>query len=146
MVMPNALYAYHTKENGERKQISGAMVKELLELFVSTDAMLYKPFNGASLPVVSGLEIEVSLSENGYAIKSVTRNGLPLSDDEMLTVTVASVDLPMQSFTNNNASAHNKSFGFVRDVHLKNRLLAYIKEVGKEEAKLSAPTNYIKVV
>ena len=146
MVMPNALFAYHTKENGEPKRISGAMVKELLELFVSTGEMLYKPFNGASLPVVSGLEMEVSLSGNGYVIKSVTRNGVPLADDEMLSVTVASVDLAMQRFTNNNASEHNKSFGFVRDVHVKNRLLAYIKEVGKEEARLQAPTNYIKVV
>ena len=43
------------------------------------------PFNRGSLPVVSGIAVEVKENNGSYTLTGITRNGQPLGDDDTVT-------------------------------------------------------------
>ncbi|MGN1078105.1 MAG: ABC transporter substrate-binding protein [Candidatus Gallimonas sp.] len=151
MIMPNALDAYHStdKETKERKPVTVSMLKYVLNLFLSTAFSGYKPFNNPSLPVVSGISIEVERTEDGYALKRVLRNGVELQDDETLTLTVLSPAAFMGRFLSESATDTDKEFGFVKSGdRVVNLWKAYLKGEGllPDGKKIAQPEKYIKIV
>ncbi len=66
--MPNSLSAYSCR-------ISGAELTELVRNFVEGYQGGFIPFNRGSLPVVSGISVEVKETDDGYTLSKVTKDG-----------------------------------------------------------------------
>ena len=80
MIMPNSLLAY-------QRAMTGAELKETVRAFVESREGGFVPFNRGSLPVVSGIAVEVKEASGSYTLTGITRNGQPLRDDDTVTVT-----------------------------------------------------------
>ena len=80
MIMPNGLMAY-------QRTMTGAELKETVRAFVEGCEGGFVPFNRGSLPVVSGIAVEVKEAGGSYTLTGITRNGQPLRDDDTVTVT-----------------------------------------------------------
>ena len=80
MIMPNGLLAY-------RRTMTGAELTETVRAFVEGREDGFTPFNRGSLPIVSGIAIEVKEENGGFALTGVKRNGKTLRGDETVTVT-----------------------------------------------------------
>ena len=80
MIMPNSLSAYSSK-------MSGAELKEMVKNFVEGYEGGFIPFNRGSLPVFSGISVEVKETDNGYILGKVTKNGKKVQDNDTFTVT-----------------------------------------------------------
>ena len=80
MIMPNGLLAY-------QRAMTGAELKETVRAFVEGREGGFVPFNRGSLPVVSGIAVEVKEASGSYTLTGITRNGKPLRDDDTVTVT-----------------------------------------------------------
>ena len=80
MIMPNGLLAY-------QRAMTGAELKELVRAYVEGCEGGFVPFNRGSLPVVSGIAVEVKEASGSYTLTGITRNGKPLRDDDTVTVT-----------------------------------------------------------
>ena len=80
MVMPNGLRAY-------QRTMTGAELKETVRAFVEGCEGGFMPFNRGSLPVASGIAVEVQENSGSYTLTGITRNGQPLRDDDTVTVT-----------------------------------------------------------
>ena len=80
MIMPNGLRAY-------QRTMTGAELKETVRAFVEGCEGGFAPFNRGSLPVVSGIAVEVKEADGSYTLTGITRNGQPLRDDDTVTVT-----------------------------------------------------------
>ena len=88
MIMPNGLRSYQAT-------LTGAELKETLRAFVEGCEGGFTPFNRGSLPVVSGIAVQVKESDDGYTLTGVTRNGQPLRDDDTVTVTCLATEKQM---------------------------------------------------
>lgn len=68
MIMPNGLSACSCK-------MSGAELKETVRNFVEGYPGGFLPFNRGSLPVFSGISVELMETEDGYTVRKVTKDG-----------------------------------------------------------------------
>ncbi len=59
MIMPNGLSAY-------KRKMSGAELKKTVRNFVEGYQGGFNPFNRGSLPVVSGISVEIKETDDGY--------------------------------------------------------------------------------
>ena len=82
MIMPNSLLAY-------QRTMNGAELTETARAFVEGCEGGFTPFNRGSLPVVSGIAIEVKEENGGFTLTGLTRDGKPLREDDSVTVTCA---------------------------------------------------------
>ena len=80
MIMPNDLRAY-------QRTMTGAELKETVRAFVEGCEGGFAPFNRGSLPVASGIALNVQENSGSYTLTGITRNGQPLRDDDTVTVT-----------------------------------------------------------
>ena len=80
MIMPNSLLAY-------RCTMNGAELTETVRAFVEGCEGGFTPFNRGSLPVVSGIAIEVKEENGGFTLTGIKRDGKPLREDDSVTVT-----------------------------------------------------------
>ena len=80
MIMPNGLMS-------RQRTMTGAELKETVRAFVEGCEGGFVPFNRGSLPVVSGIAVEVKEADGSYTLTGITRNGQPLRDDDTVTVT-----------------------------------------------------------
>ena len=80
MIMPNELLAY-------KRTMNGAELTETVRAFVEGCEGGFTPFNRGSLPVVSGIAIEVEEENGGFVLTGLKRDGKPLSEDDSVTVT-----------------------------------------------------------
>ncbi|MGN1413845.1 MAG: extracellular solute-binding protein [Anaerovoracaceae bacterium] len=80
MIMPNGLLSYH-------RDMTGAELKEMVKDYVEGVDGGFRPFNPGSLPVVSGITIEVEENKGAYTLMNVKRDGEEMKDDETFTVT-----------------------------------------------------------
>ena len=80
MIMPNGLMS-------RQRTMTGAELKETVRAFVEGCEGGFVPFNRGSLPVVSGIAVEVKEADGSYTLTGITRNGQPLRDDDSVTVT-----------------------------------------------------------
>ena len=109
MIMPNELKPYQAT-------LTGAELKETLRAFVEGCEGGFTPFNRGSLPVVSGIAVQVKESDDGYTLTGVTRNGQPLRDDDTVTVTCLAVEKQMAPLLQGETCAFERGEETVKDV------------------------------
>ena len=91
MIMPNGLSAYSSK-------MSGAELKETVKNFVEGYEGGFIPFNRGSLPVVSGISVEIKETEDGYTLSKVTKDGKQIQDEDTFTVTCLAIPKHMEAY------------------------------------------------
>ena len=128
MIMPNSLLAY-------QRAMTGAELKETVRAFVEGCEGGFVPFNRGSLPVVSGIAVEVKEENGSYTLTGITRNGQPLRDDDTVTVTCLATAKQMAPLL------ADKSAGFTGgDKQVKSTWTEYLSGGG---AALAEPENYM---
>ena len=128
MIMPNGLLAY-------QRTMTGAELKETVRAFVEGCEGGFVPFNRGSLPVVSGIAVEVKEAGGSYTLTGITRNGKPLRDDDTVTVTCLATAKQMAPLL------ADKSAGFTGgDQQVKSTWCDYVSGGG---AALAEPENYM---
>ena len=128
MIMPNGLMS-------RQRTMTGAELKETVRAFVEGCEGGFVPFNRGSLPVVSGIAVEVKEAGGSYTLTGITRNGQPLRDDDTVTVTCLAAENQMEALL---ASGSGTSLD--GDTWVKNRWRDYVSGGG---AALAEPENYI---
>ena len=91
MIMPNELFAYS-------REMSGAELKETVRNFVEGYQGGFIPFNRGSLPVFSGISVEIKETDNGYTLSKVTKNGKQIQDKDAFTVTCLAAPQYMEAY------------------------------------------------
>ena len=128
MIMPNGLLAY-------QRTMTGAELKETVRAFVEGREGGFVPFNRGSLPVVSGIAVEVKEASGSYTLTGITRNGKPLRDDDTVTVTCLTTAKQMAPLL------ADKSAGFTGgDQQVKS---TWTEDVSGGGAALAEPENYM---
>ena len=128
MIMPNGLMS-------RQRTMTGAELKETVRAFVEGWEGGFVPFNRGSLPVVSGIVLEVKEENGSYTLTGITRNGQPLRDDDTVTVTCLATEKQMAALP---ASESGTSAG--EDTWVKNTWRDHVSGGG---AALAEPENYI---
>ena len=90
MIMPNGLMS-------RQRTMTGAELKETVRAFVEGCEGGFVPFNRGSLPVVSGIAVEVKEDNGSYTLTGITRNGQPLGDEDTVTVTCLATAKQMEA-------------------------------------------------
>ena len=128
MIMPNSLMS-------RQRTMTGAELKELVRAYVEGCEGGFVPFNRGSLPIVSGIAVEVKENNGSYTLTGITRNGQPLRDDDTITVTCLATEKQMEALL---ASESGVSAG--EDTWVKNTWRDYVSGGG---AALAEPENYM---
>lgn len=128
MIMPNGLMS-------RQRTMTGAELKETVRAFVEGCEGGFVPFNRGSLPVVSGIAVEVKEAGGSYTLTGITRNGQPLRDDDTVTVTCLAAENQMEALL---ASESGRSLD--GDTWVKNRWRDHVSGGG---AALAEPENYM---
>ena len=89
--MPNGLSAYSSK-------MSGAELKETDKNFVEGYEGGFIPFNRGSLPVVSGISVEIRETDEGYTLCKVMKDGKQIQDKDTFTVTCLAIPRHMEAY------------------------------------------------
>ena len=128
MIMPNGLMS-------RQRTMTGAELKETVRAFVEGREGGFVPFNRGSLPVVSGIAVEVKEASGSYTLTGITRNGQPLRDDDTVTVTCLATAKQMAPLL------ADKSARFTGgDQQVKSTWTEYVSGGG---AALAEPENYM---
>ena len=128
MIMPNGLAAY-------KKEMSGAELKEMLKAFVEGYEGGLVPFNHGSLPVVSGISMEIKENGDGYTLSEVKKDGKKIQDDDSFTVTCLAIPRHMESLL-----ADKDSTFEAEDTTVKDTWMNYVLE---GDVVLAEPEDYI---
>ena len=128
MIMPNGLMS-------RQRTMTGAELKETVRAFVEGCKGGVVPFNRGSLPVVSGIAVEVKEAGGSYTLTGITRNGQPLRDDDTVTVTCLAAEKQMEALL-----ASESGTPLDGDTWVKNRWRDHVSGGG---AALAEPENYI---
>ena len=128
MIMPNSLMS-------RQCTMTGAELKELVRAYVEGWEGGFVPFNRGSLPIVSGIAVEVKENNGSYTLTGITRNGQPLRDDDTVTVTCLATEKQMAALP---ASESGTSAG--EDTWVKNTWRDHVSGGG---AALAEPENYM---
>ena len=128
MIMPNGLMS-------RRRTMTGAELKETVRALVEGCEGGFVPFNRGSLPVVSGIAVEVKEDNGSYTLTGITRNGQPLRDDDTVTVTCLATEKQMAALP---ASESGTPAG--EDTWVKNTWRDHVSGGG---AALAEPENYM---
>ena len=128
MIMPNGLMS-------RQRTMTGAELKETVRAFVEGCEGGFVPFNRGSLPVVSGIAVEVKEASGSYTLTGIIRNGQPLRDDDTVTVTCLAAEKQMEALL-----ASESGTPLDGDTWVKNRWRDHVSGGG---AALAEPENYI---
>ncbi len=108
MIMPNGLMSY-------RRTMTGAELKDTVRAFVEGCEGGFTPFNRGSLPVVSGIAVQVQENDGSYTLTGITRNGQPLQDDDTVTVTCLATEKQMTPLLQDESRAFERGEATVKD-------------------------------
>ena len=128
MIMPNGLSAYSST-------MSGAKLKETVKNFVEGYEGGFIPFNRGSLPVVSGISVEIKETDDGYTLSKVTKDGKQIEDNDTFTVTCLAIPKHMEAYPAGDSIAFEGD-----DTFVKNAWTAYISD---GDAILAEPEDYM---
>ena len=128
MIMPNGLSAYISK-------MSGAELKETVRNFVEGYQGGFIPFNRGSLPVVSGISVEIKEKEDGYILKKVKKDGKTVQDKDTFTVTCLAIPKHMEAYPADDTVVFDGA-----DTTVKNTWTGYVSD---GDAVLAEPEDYI---
>ena len=127
MIMPNGLLS-------RQRTMTGAELKETVRAYVEGCEGGFVSFNRGSLPIVSGIAVEVKEASGSYTLTGITRNGQPLRDDDTVTVTCLAAEKQMEAML---ASESGTSAG--EDTWVKNTWHDHVSG----GAALAEPENYM---
>ena len=130
MIMPNSLLAY-------QRTMNGAELTETVRAFVEGCEGGFTPFNRGSLPVVSGIAIEVKEENGGFTLTGLKRDGKPLREDDSVTVTCLATEGGMAPLLADESRTFEGGDTTVRDT--------WSAYVSGGNAALAEPENYIKL-
>ena len=130
MIMPNGLLSY-------RRTMTGVELKDTLRAFVEGCEGGFTPFNRGSLPVVSGIAVQVKENGGSYQLTGVTRNGKPLQDGDTVTVTCLATEKQMTPLLKDETRAFERGEDTVKNL--------WSKALSDGSVVLAAPENYITV-
>ena len=130
MIMPNDLSVYSSK-------MSGAELKETVKNFVEGYEGGFIPFNRGSLPVLSGISVEVEETDNGYTLSKVIKNGKEVQDNDTFTVTCLAIPKHMEAYPADENTVFDRE-----DTTVKGTWTGYTSD---GEAILAEPEDYINV-
>ena len=128
MIMPNDLRAY-------RRTMTGAELTETVRAFVEGCEGGFTPFNRGSLPVVSGIAVQVQENGGSYTLTGITRGGQPLQDDDTVTVTCLATEKQMAPLLQDESRAFERGEATVRN--------AWSEALSGGSVTLAAPESYI---
>ena len=128
MIMPNELLSY-------QRTMTGAELKDTLRTFVEGCEDGFTPFNRGSLPVVSGIAVQVEENGGSYKLTGVTRNGQPLQDDDTVTVTCLATENQMTPLLQDETRAFERGADTVKNL--------WGKALSDGSVVLAAPESYI---
>ena len=128
MIMPNDLSAYSCKMNG-------AELKETVRNFVEGYQGGFIPFNRGSLPVVSGISVEIRETDDGYTLSKVTKDGKKVQDDDTFTVTCLAIPKHMEAYPTDDQVVFTGGDTAVEDT--------WIGYVSEGDAILAEPEDYM---
>ena len=127
MIMPNGLMS-------RQRTMTGAELKETVRAFVEGCEGGFVPFNRGSLPIVSGIAVEVKENNGSYTLTGITRNGQPLRDDDTITVTCLATSKQMEALLASKSGTSEDG-----DAWVKNTWRDHVSG----GAALAEPENYI---
>ena len=93
------------------------------------------PFNRGSLPVFSGISVELRETDNGYTLNRVTKDGKKVQDKEMFTVTCLTTPKYMENYPVDDNIVFD-----IRDTSVKDTWIGYISD---GDAVLAEPEDYM---
>ena len=128
MIMPNGLMS-------RQRTMTGAELKELVRAYVEGCEGGFVPFNRGSLPVVSGIAVEVKEASGSYTLTGITRNGQPLGDNDTVTVTCLATSKQMEALLASESGGSADGDAWVKDTWRD-----YVSGGG---AALAEPENYM---
>ena len=128
MIMPNGLMSY-------RRTMTGAELKDTVRAFVEGCEGGFTPFNRGSLPVVSGIAVQVQENDGSYTLTGITRGGQPLQDDDTVTVTCLATEKQMTPLLQDESRAFERGEATVRN--------AWSEALSGGSVTLAAPESYI---
>ena len=128
MIMPNDLLAYSSK-------MSGAELKETVRNFIEGCQGGFIPFNRGSLPVVSGISVEIKETSDGYILSKVTKDGKKVQDNDTFTVTCLATLQHMEAYLAADSAVFEGG-----DTSVKDTWMEYVSD-GK--AVLAEPEDYL---
>ena len=128
MIMPNGLMSY-------QRTMTGAELKDTLRTFVEGCEGGFTPFNRGSLPVVSGIAVQVEENGGSYKLTGVTRSGQPLQDDDTVTVTCLATENQMTPLLQDESRAFERGADTVKNL--------WSKALSDGSVVLAAPESYI---
>ena len=128
MIMPNGLSAYSSK-------MSGAELKETVRNFVEGYQGGFLPFNRGSLPVVSGISVEIRETEDGYTLSKVTKDGKKVQDGDTFTVTCLAIPKHMETYPEDDTVVFDRGDTSVKDT--------WTEYVSDGNAVLAEPEDYM---
>ena len=128
MIMPNGLAAY-------KQEMRGAELKELVKAFVEGYEGGIVPFNHGSLPIVSGISMEIKENEDGYTLSEVKKDGKKIQDDDSFTVTCLAIPRHMESLLADKDNTFEAEDTVVKDT--------WINYVLEGDVVLAEPEDYI---
>ena len=128
MIMPNSLFSY-------KCEVTGAKLKEILKAFVEGCEGGFVPFNRGSLPVVSGISMEVKENGDGYTLTSVKKDKKTIKDDDTFTVMCLATKKHMEPILSAEGDMFEGGDTFVKDT--------WINYVLEDDAVLAEPESYI---
>ena len=128
MIMPNELLSY-------QRTMTGAELKDTLRTFVEGCEGGFTPFNRGSLPVVSGIAVQVEENDGSYKLTGVIRNGQPLQDDDTVTVTCLATENQMTPLLQDETRAFERGADTVKNL--------WSKALSDGSVVLAPPESYI---
>ena len=128
MIMPNDLLAYSSK-------MSGAELKETVKNFVEGYEGGFIPFNRGSLPVFSGISVEVKETDDGYTLSKITKDGKKVQDNDTFTVICLAIPKHMKAYPADENIVFDEEDTAVED--------AWTGAVSDGNAVLAEPEDYI---
>ena len=128
MIMPNSLSAYSSK-------MSGAELKETVKNFIEGYEGGFIPFNRGSLPVFSGISVEIKETDDGYTLSKVTKDGKKVQDNDTFTVTCLAIPKHMKAYPADENIVFDGADTTVKDT--------WTESVSENNAVLAEPEDYI---
>ena len=128
MIMPNGLMS-------RQRTMTGAQLKELVRAYVEGCEGGFVPFNRGSLPIVSGIAVEVKENNGSYTLTGITRNGQPLRDDDTITVTCLATSKQMEALLASKSGTSEDGDAWVKNT--------WRDHVSGGSAALAEPENYM---
>ena len=109
--------------------------KETVKNFVEGYEGGFLPFNRGSLPVFSGIAVEIRETEEGYKFGKVTKDGRQVQDNDTFTVTCLALPKHMEAYPADENIVFDGG-----DTTVKDTWLEYISE---GDAILAEPEDYM---